>query len=168
MWRSYISLTNRTSRSHKPHTWQHSLKFETLSCDKPQKYIDIKANIKNTHKNMSTTPNCFHNRLSSFLLHLFLLNSRVPSKRVAMVSKNVFWGASRPLRAGIWYRSSFRRWLESTDERRNKKGNHHKYLHIYRQLASSLYWMQPHSGAKKPTHPSIFSILSFIRTLSSN
>lgn len=40
---------------------------------------------------------------------LILLHSRVPSKRVAIVSKNVFCGASSPLRAGIWYRSSFRR-----------------------------------------------------------
>lgn len=27
--------------------------------------------------------------------------SRVPSKRVAMVSRNVFWGANSPFRAGI-------------------------------------------------------------------
>lgn len=29
------------------------------------------------------------------------INSRVPSKRVAIVSKNVFWGARSPFLAGI-------------------------------------------------------------------
>ncbi len=37
-------------------------------------------------------------------IHIFVMtfsNLRVPSKRVAIVSRNVFWGARSPFRAGI-------------------------------------------------------------------
>lgn len=52
-------------------------------------------------------------------------NLRVPSKRVAIVSKNVFWGARSPLRVGIgWmYRNrGFDLLTASTKRQISKKG----------------------------------------------
>lgn len=59
-------------------------------------------------------------------------NLRVPSKRVAIVSKNVFWGANSPFRAGIGKKRNrdfdlLTTLFESVQKRieKKKKTNHH-------------------------------------------
>ena len=100
----------------------------------PIRYSSFATVVRAWLKSKRRRLNCYRPKMLGFnwkliqtnsfwLLRLFgcklkTFNSRVPSKRVAIVSRNVFWGASRPLCGGIVQTTRIRNHSLSEDHAR--------------------------------------------------